>query len=53
MPGDTNSLQNKPAGPALSSSAQAVGVSSAATPTVFTRTVPIDDRVFLALTAQK
>ena len=28
MPGDSNSLQGKPAGPAISSSAQAVGVSS-------------------------
>jgi len=55
MPGDTTSLQGKPAGPAISSSAQAVGVSSASTPTVLTRTVPVDDRVFLALTnsAQK
>jgi hypothetical protein len=53
MPGDTTSLQSKPAGPAISSSAQAVGVSSATTPTVFTPTVPIDDRVFLALTSQK
>ena len=50
MPGDTNSLQSKPAGPAISSSAQAVGVTSAAAPTIFTRTVPVDDRVFLALT---
>ena len=50
VPGDTNSLQTKPAGPAISSNAQAVGVSSAATPTLFTRTIPIDDRVFLALT---
>lgn len=50
MPGDTNSLQSKPAGPAVSSSAQAVGVSSATTPTVLTRSVPVDDRVFLALT---
>jgi hypothetical protein len=55
MPGDTTSLQSKPAGPAISSSAQAVGVSSATTPTVLTRSVPVDDRVFLALTnsAQK
>jgi hypothetical protein len=55
MPGDTTSLQSKPAGPAISSSAQAVGVSSASTPTVLTRSVPVDDRVFLALTnsAQK
>ncbi len=50
VPGDASSLQSKPAGPAISSSAQAVAVSSAATPTLFTRTVPIDDRVFLALT---
>jgi len=55
MPGDTNSLQSKPAGPAVSSTAQAVGISSAATPTALTRIVPVDDRVFLALTnsAQK
>jgi len=50
MPGDTSSLLSKPAGPAISSSAQAVGVSSAAPPTLFTRAVPVDDRVFLALT---
>src|SRR6266404_4253228 len=50
VPGDTNSLRDKPAGPAISSSAQAVGVSSAVTPTLFTRSVAIDDRVFLALT---
>jgi trimeric autotransporter adhesin len=55
MPGDATALQGKPAGPAISSSAQAVGVSSATTPTVLTRSVPVDDRVFLALTnsAQK
>ena len=50
MPGDTSSLQSKPAGPAISSSAQAVGVASAAAPTILTRSVPVDDRVFLALT---
>jgi hypothetical protein len=50
MPGDTNSLSGKPAGPALSSSAQAVGISSTAAPTVLTRSVPVDDKVFLALT---
>ena len=53
VPGDTNSLQTKPAGPAISSSAQAIAVSSAAAPTLFTRTIPIDDRVFLALTNPK
>ena len=50
VPGDASSLQSKPAGPAISSSAQAVAVSTATTPTLFTRTIPIDDRVFLALT---
>jgi len=55
VPGDTNSLQGKPAGPAISGSAEAIAVSSAAVPTLFTRTIAIDDRVFLALTnsAQK
>ncbi|HKF25017.1 MAG TPA: hypothetical protein VKB24_03535 [Candidatus Acidoferrum sp.] len=55
MPGDTSSLLGKPAGPAVSSSALAVGVSSATLPTVLTRSIPVDDRVFLALTgsAQK
>ena len=51
VPGDANSLQSKPAGPAISSNAQAIAVSSAATPTLFTRTIPIDDRIFLALTS--
>jgi hypothetical protein len=50
VPGDTNSLRGKPAGPALSGSAQAVGIAAAATPTLFTRTIAIDDRVFLAFT---
>jgi hypothetical protein len=53
VPGDTNSLRSKPAGPALSSSARSVGVSSAVAPTLFTRSVAIDDRVFLVLTTQK
>jgi hypothetical protein len=50
MPGDTNSLQSKPAGPAISGSASAVGISSSATPTHFTPAVAVDDRVFLAIT---
>ena len=50
LPGDTTSLQSKPAGPAISSSAQAVGVASSTPPTLFTRSVSVDDRVFLALT---
>jgi hypothetical protein len=50
VPGDASSLQSRPAGPAISSSAQAVAVSTTSTPTLFTRTIPIDDRVFVALT---
>jgi len=50
MPGDTTSLESKPAGPAISGSARAVGISSATPPTVLTRSVAVDDRVFLALT---
>jgi hypothetical protein len=49
-PGDASSLQGKPAGPAISNSASAVGVSSAVAPTVLTRSIAIDDQVFLALT---
>jgi hypothetical protein len=51
VPGDSNSLQGKLAGPAISGSAEAVAVSSAAVPTLFTRTVSVDDSVFLALTS--
>lgn len=55
MPGDTNSLQSRPAGPAISSTAKSIGITSAAAPTNFTRTISVDDRVFLAITdsAQK
>jgi len=53
MPGDSNSLPaTKPAGPAISSSAQAVGITASSTPTHFTPTVPVDDSVFLAITKQ-
>jgi hypothetical protein len=53
MPGDSNSLPaGKPAGPAISSSAQAVGITASSTPTHFTPTVPVDDSVFLAITKQ-
>jgi hypothetical protein len=52
LPGDSSPLGTKPAGPAISGSARAVGVSSVATPTMFTRSFPIDDQIFLALTKQ-
>jgi hypothetical protein len=50
LPGDTNSLHGKPAGPAISGTAKSVGIASAAAPTNFTRTIAVDDRVFLAVT---
>jgi hypothetical protein len=50
QPGDTSSSEAKPAGPALSGSSDRVAVPGAATATVFTRSVAVDDRVFLALT---
>jgi hypothetical protein len=50
QPGDTSSSDVKPAGPALSGSSARVAVPGAATATVFTHSVAVDDRVFLALT---
>ena len=43
-------MEAKPAGPALSGSSTHVAVPGAATATVFTHSVAVDDRVFLALT---
>jgi Tol biopolymer transport system component len=50
QPGDTSSTDTKPAGPALSGSAARVAVPGASAATLFTRSVAVDDRVFLALT---
>lgn len=50
QPGDTHALSGKPAGPALSGTASVVGISGAGSATVFTRSVAVDDRVFLAIT---
>lgn len=50
QPGDTSSTDTKPAGPALSGAAQHVAIPSATTSTLFTRGIPIDDRIFLAAT---
>jgi WD40 repeat protein len=50
QPGDTTSSEAKPAGPALSGSSARVAVPGAATATVFTHSIAVDDRVFLALT---
>jgi hypothetical protein len=49
QPGDTSAADAKPAGPALSASANGVALAGANAPTVFNRSVAVDDRVFLAL----
>jgi hypothetical protein len=49
QPGDTSSTDAKPAGPALSASANRVALAGSSAPTLFSRSVAIDDRVFLAL----
>jgi hypothetical protein len=51
QPGDLGSAIN-PAGPAVGANGKSVGVSGRAA-TVFTRSVPVDDRLFLAITAEK
>jgi hypothetical protein len=53
QPGDTSSNDARPAGPALSGAAQHVAISGAATSTLFTRGVPVDDRVFIAATGNQ
>jgi hypothetical protein len=50
QPGDTSATDMKPAGPALSGSAARVALTDANAATLFTRSVAVDDRVFLALT---
>jgi WD40-like Beta Propeller Repeat len=49
-PGDTPSVGALPAGPALSGGAKNIALAGAGNPTLFTRSVPVDDRVFLAIT---
>jgi hypothetical protein len=54
QPGDgSSSTEAKPAGPALSGSSGRVALSGANSATLFTRSVPVDDRVFLALTGSQ
>jgi trimeric autotransporter adhesin len=50
QPGDESTTGEKPAGPALTGSANHVAVPGAKTATLFTRAIAVDDRVFLALT---
>jgi WD40-like Beta Propeller Repeat len=53
QPGDGTALGTKPAGPALSGNAGHVGIVGANTATLFTRSVAVDDRVFLAIANQQ
>ena len=50
QPGDGANAAQKQAGPALSGNAEQVAVSAARTATLFTKSVAVDDRVFLAIT---
>ena len=49
QPGDTPADSSKPAGPALAGLAKQIALADSKTSTVFTPTVAVDDRVFLAI----
>jgi WD40-like Beta Propeller Repeat len=53
QPGDGTGSSSKPAGPALSGDARHVGIVGADAATLFTRSVAVDDRVFLAIANEK
>ena len=53
QPGDGSTIPGKPAGPALGSNAKNVAIAGGNTATLFTRSVTVDDSVFLALTHEK
>jgi hypothetical protein len=50
QPGDASPTEEKPAGPAISGAAKHIALAGARTSTLFTRSVAVDDGVFLALT---
>jgi hypothetical protein len=50
QPGDASSTEEKPAGPAISGAAKHVALAGARNSTLLTRSVAVDDGVFLALT---
>jgi len=50
QPGDAPADSSKPAGPALSGLAKQIALADGKNSTVMTHTVPVDDRVFLAIT---
>ena len=49
QPGDAPADSAKPAGPALAGLARQIALSGSKSSTVFTPTIPVDDRVFLAI----
>jgi hypothetical protein len=53
QPGDASTTDAKPAGPALTGSASHVALAGANAPTLFTRSLAVDDRVFVALIANQ
>jgi hypothetical protein len=53
LPGDGSDATSKPAGPAISGDARQVASSGANAATLFTHSVAVDDRVFLAATKQQ
>jgi hypothetical protein len=48
--GDANTVGGKPAGPAISGNGSGVGIADNHSATLFTRSVAVGDRVFLAIT---
>ena len=53
QPGDGSGSNSKPAGPALSGNAKHVAIFGADSATMFTRSIAVDDRVFLAIANQQ
>jgi hypothetical protein len=53
QPGDGSNSTTKPAGPAISGTADHLAFAGGNTPTLFTHSVAVDDGVFLALTKNK
>lgn len=53
QPGDGGGTDGNQAGPALSGQANHIASTGAKTSTLFTRTVPVDDSVFLAITSDQ
>jgi Tol biopolymer transport system component len=53
QPGDGIGTDAKSAGPAISGNAKHIAISGASTAILFTHSVPVDDRVFLAITSSQ